>query len=196
MKFFLLLPVIIPQIAICQFDPVKYEDPYKNDIDKHIFRLMGTASLVSSLAFAGCYEHEIKKPFTVVVKAGPSFWADEYSSENGIELTAIASGELRYYFNLRRRVKYEKITRNFSASYLSLEPFVKSKSLTVLDQSGTDEKPSSAGVYINIGFQKQVKRSYINAFFGTRFFGKIYSNSVDVFDIIQGGIAFGRVIFY
>jgi len=34
----------------------------------------------------------------------------------------------------------------------------------------------------------------MNAYFGTRFFGSVYSHSVDVFDIIQGGITIGRVL--
>jgi hypothetical protein len=190
MKIFILFLFIIPQLAICQVDPLKYEDPYKMDIDKHIFRLLCTFTLGRSLLFTGCYEHEIKRPFTVVVKAGPSIFAGDNSADDGIALAAIASGELRYYFNLNRRIKHEKTIRNFSAGYLSLEPFVISKSLTILNDSGAEEKPASAGVYINIGFQRQVKRSYVNVFFG-----KIYSNSVDVFDIIQGGVAFGHVIY-
>lgn len=195
MKFFLFPFFIIPQIAICQVNLLKYEDPYKMDIDKHIFRLMCTFNTGENLLFTGCYEHEIKRPLTMVLKAGPSIFADDNSVEYGIALAAIASGELRYYFNLNRRIKHEKTIRNFSAGYLSLEPFVISKSLTILNNSGTEEKPASAGAYINIGFQRQVKRSYVNVFLGTRFFGKIYSNSVDVFDIIQGGVAFGLVLY-
>jgi hypothetical protein len=195
MKIFLLSLFIIPQLAICQVNLLKYEDPYKMDIDKHIFRLLCTFTTGENLLFAACYEHEIKGPFTMVLKAGPSIFADDNSVDYGIALAATASGELRYYFNLNRRIKYEKTIRNFSAGYLSLEPFVISKSLTILNDSGVEEKPASAGAYLNIGFQRQVKRSYVNVFFGTRFFGRIYSNSVDVFDIIQGGVAFGLVLY-
>ena len=195
MKIFILSLFIVPQLAICQVDPLEYKDPYRMDIDKHIFRLLCTFTTGENLLFIGCYEHEIKRPFTVVIKTGPSIFAGDNSVDYGIALAAIASGELRYYFNLNRRIKHEKTVRNFSAGYLSLEPFVISKSLTILNDSEAEEKPASAGTYLNIGFQRQVKRSYVNVFFGTRFFGKIYSNSVDVFDIIQGGVAFGLVLY-
>ena len=192
MKFYFFFLLFCFQRAISQGITPGNEDPYKMEIQKNIFR--GTLALMfTELRAMVSYEREIFKPFTLVLKTGPSLRTDNSSPENEIELAATASGELRYYFNLRRRIKHNKTVRNFSAGYLSLEPFVISKPLIISDQPGDDERAAQAIVYINIGAQKQFKRFYLNAFFGTPFFGRIYSNSVDVFDIIQGGIVIGRV---
>lgn len=200
MRYYFLFLLLITQLAFCQVNSPK--DAYYNkwEIDKDIFRIMMTLSTDASLSFTGFYEREIKRPFTVVLKAGPAItreylstdvWGDD---EYRWTLNAIAAGELRYYFNLNRRIKHEKTTRNFSAGYLSLEPYVLSKSLLILNRLDAEDKSGSAGAYINIGFQKQVNATTCyGAFFGTRFPGKIYSHSVDVLDIIHGGITIGRV---
>jgi hypothetical protein len=198
MKFHFLLLLLISQRAICQFIPPGEQDLHKMEINKNIFRVLMTTLIDESFAFTGCYEREIFKPFTIVVNAGPYISWDENLrgardyNQYRWTLKAVASCELRYYFNLRRRIRLEKTTRNFSAGYLSLEPFVASKSLIILNRSGAEPKPGNKGVFINIGYQKQFRRTYFNAFFGTRFGGRVYENSVDVFDIIQGGLAIGR----
>lgn len=193
MRFLFLFLFLIPRAAICQVEPFKDKDYYKKEIEKNIMRGTITFLLQKEMRLLFCYEREIKKPFTVVLKAGPSVLASDVSSDNEIELAAMASGELRYYFNLRRRIKQEKATRNFSAAYFSLEPFVISKPLILFNEPGDKETSRRAGVYINIGCQQQVKRSYISAFFGTRFFGRIYSDASEGFDVIQGGITIGRI---
>ncbi|MEP7107639.1 MAG: hypothetical protein ABI760_06640 [Ferruginibacter sp.] len=198
MKMFLLFLLLTPHITNCQ--PVPGDnDPHKMEIEKNIFRELLTLSIDGSLAVTGCYEHEIYRPFTVVVKAGPSFGREEIlnniwgNEQYRFTLSGVASCELRYYYNLGRRIRLEKTTRNFSAGYLSLEPFVVSKSIILINKAEAETKPSHAGVYINIGLQKQINRTYFNAFFGTRFGGKIYETSVTVFDIIHGGATIGRV---
>lgn len=199
MKFLLIVALLITQNAFCQFAPSEEADLHKMEINKDIFRVMMTTSIDASLTFSGCYEHSIFKSLTAVVKAGPSIsWEDNFNdaidyNEYRWFLKVVASAELRYYYNLRRRIRLEKTTRNFSACYFSLEPFLKSRSLIILNKYGAESKPGKAGIYINIGYQKQVRRTYLNAFFGTRFFGNIYSNSVDVFDdILQVGVTIGR----
>ena len=194
-----LLLLTISQITNCQRAASKYAGTYKEEVDKNIFRVMATAALDESLTFSLCYEHEIYKHFTIVVKAGPTF-SFKYASRDAfgndeymISLKGVASAELRCYYNLNRRLKHKKTVRNFSAYYVSLEPFVISSPVFILNNTDAETSPGKSGVYINIGFQKQISRAYFNAFFGTRFFGSIYSHSVDVFDIIQGGITFGRV---
>jgi hypothetical protein len=87
-------------------DPVfRDEDYYKSEINKNIFRGMIAFQWPAETASSICFEHELIKPFTSVVKAGPAIYTDDVSSENELELTAQAATELRYYFSLRRRIK-------------------------------------------------------------------------------------------
>lgn len=198
MKSLFLFFLLLPKIAVCQTASSKYADTFKEEIDKNIFRVMLTLALDESLDIKACYEREICKPLSFVIKAGPSFSREYISTDAwGNEqyqwaVKAVASGELRCYYNLKRRIRHEKTIRNFSAYYLSLEPFVMSSPLIYLNNAGEGSQPATAGAYINIGFQKQVRHTYFNLFFGTRFFGKIYAHSVDVFDIIHAGVTIGR----
>ncbi|MGE5106289.1 MAG: hypothetical protein ACM3H8_02000 [Sphingobacteriales bacterium] len=199
MRIILLCLFFVPIFSIAQFDRASTGDPHKSEINKDIFRANATLSIDSRLSITANYEHEIKRPFTFVLKAGPSFSRDYITTDAFGEeqyrftMNVVASGELRYYFNLRHRIKLEKTTRNFSAGYLSLEPFVSTKPFAILNNDKDyDPQPTKTGVYLNLGFQKQVRKTYFNAFFGTRADTKIYNHNEDVFDIIQGGVTVGR----
>lgn len=173
-------------------------DHYKSEINKNIFRVLLGFSSDNGGSFIAMYEHRVHQAFTVVVKAGPAcmkdgFWIDSIgNTKYRFAFNVIASGELRYYFNLQRRIRLEKTTRNFSAGYFSLEPFVTSKTLFFIYKGEGEINPGNAGVYINVGYQKQFKKRYFNVYFGTRLPGKVYSNSVDVSDIIHFGVTIGR----
>lgn len=197
--FFLLL--LLPILAVSQVGrKVEKEiDPNKMEIDKNIFRILLSLSSDTKLALNGSYEREIIKPLTLVFKAGPAFNREDlftgtYGNEDYKWLVKlIGSGELRYYFNLKRRIKLEKTSRNFSACYFSLEELISSKPFIVINDNGEKPLPASSSLYINLGYQHQFKNSYANIFFGTKFPGKAYDNSVDVFDLVHGGIVIGRV---
>ncbi len=197
-KIFLLFLITIPLRSISQVSSSRYTDTYKEEIDKTIFRLMMTLSLDETLTIAGCYEHEIYKPLTVVVKAGPVIsrdylLRDAYGNEQyNWYIKAAAAAEVRCYYNLKRRIRHEKTIRNFSGYYVSLEPFVVSSSLVLINNDHAGTIPAKAGVYLNIGFHKQTRHTYFNAFFGTRFFGSIYENSNSFLDVIHAGVTIGR----
>lgn len=198
MKCLVLFFLLIPQMSFCQNNLLEDED-YKVEIEKDIFRVLMALKTDPGLSITACYEREIKRPFTFFLQAGPFFsreylFTDAFGDEQYVWYArAQASAEVRYYFNLFRRIKHKKITQNFSADYFSIEPYVSSKTLIILNKFYGENKRGLSGAYINWGYQKQVKVTCIGAFFGTRFPGKIYSNSVDVFDIIHGGITVGRV---
>jgi hypothetical protein len=133
------------------------------------------------------------------LKAGPAFnkqhtMTDAFGTDQyKWTMNAVVSGEVRYYFTLLRRIKHQKTVKNFSAGYFSLEEMMQSKPLVIINKSGTETLSGNNSSYINLGYQKQVKLTYYNIFFGTRFPGKIYENSTDIFDILHGGITIGRV---
>src|SRR6476646_2555702 len=133
MRFYFLFFLFTCQTAIAQGYTPPDEDPFRSDIEKNIIRGTITFQGPIEFVFGICFEHELRKPFTFVVKAGPSVF-NRGSENEPIEFAAKASGELRYYFNLLRRVKRNAAVRNFSAAYVSLEPFLRSKSLVVFDK--------------------------------------------------------------
>lgn len=201
MKQFLLLFYLIPVLVNAQLTihEKKEADPYKMEISKDIFRV--NLSLATDAKFSphAAYERELFRPFTLLLKAGPAFDRDYLFTDIwGNEqykwfLNFAASGELRYYFSLGRRIKHEKTVKNFSGPYLSLEEAVWSKPLIILNKTGDEVLKGSYGTFINLGYQKQVGLTYYNIFFGTKFPGKIYEQSTDAFDIIHAGIGIGRV---
>jgi hypothetical protein len=202
MKYIYTLLLFISQQCLSQAIPAKQEDPYKSSISNQVFRAMLNLHVDRNggLAILGNYEQKLSIPFTLSFKAGPSFFSEEVSPEttasdavNRYSVRAMASAELKYYFNLKHRIRLEKTTRNFSAAYFSLEPFAISKTLVFLNGDQSDSQKGFAGAYINIGWQKQVRLTYFNIYFGTRFPGPVYSNSGDVFDVIHFGVSIGRV---
>lgn len=201
MKHLFFLVLFLPILAASQVGKKNDNetDPNNMEINKNIFRIIMSLSSDTKLALNGSYEREIIKPLSIVFKAGPAFSREDlFTGTYGNEdykwlMNLIASGELRYYFNLKRRIKLQKTSKNFSATYLSLEELLISKPIIVINNRGQKTAPGSSSLYINIGYQHQFKKSYGNIFFGTKFPGKAYDNSVDVFDLIHGGIVIGRV---
>jgi hypothetical protein len=105
----------------------------------------------------------------------------------------MASAELRCYIGLRKRAMQGKTVRNFSAFYMSAELLAKSGALIRISNPGSDRTSGYTRPFINIGYQKQVKKTYYNIFFGTRFPGKAYDNAVSGFDLLHAGVSVGRV---
>jgi hypothetical protein len=201
MKYIFLLFMLSPVAAFCQvvdpMDPSKDEDPYKMEINNGVGRMLLALSTDLGLSVTPSYEHIIKKSFTFIIKGGAAFTKETLSRDvdrsdiDRFTIRLIASGELRYYYNLRRRIRLGKTVRNFSAGYLSVEPLVASPIVYIINREGAENIPGYFKAYINIGFQKQVKKGYYGAFFGTRFPGKIYNNSGDVTDILHAGLIIG-----
>ena len=190
----ILFSIFVFQTAICQVYPTKPEDPFKMEIEEHNFRGMLNFVLENKLEIAVNYEHKIINPFTFLIKIGPTIVPDHiYDDEAGeIEISAMGSVEFRYYFNLKRRIRLAKTVRNYSASYISIEPFARSNSLVVFDNPGDEETPGRFDVYLNIGFQRQFKRSYFAAFAGV-VLRDVYDES-NGFNFVRIGFSVGRVL--
>ena len=185
----ILFSIFVFQTAIGQVYPTKPEDPYKMEIEEHNFRGMLNFVLENKLEIAVNYEHKIIKPFTFLIKTGSTIVAN---GADEIELSVMGSVEFRYYFNLKRRIRLAKTVRNYSASYISIEPFARSNSLVVFDNPGDEETPGRFDVYLNIGFQRQFKRSYFAAFVGV-VLRDVYDES-NGFNFVRIGFSIGRVL--
>jgi len=189
----ILFSIFVFQTAIGQVYPTKPEDPYKMEIEEHNFRGMLNFVLENKLEIAVNYEHKIIKPFTFLIKTGLTSVAGHvYNDEAQIELSAMGSVEFRYYFNLKRRIRLAKTVRNYSASYISIEPFARTNPLVIYDNPGEEETPGRFDVYLNIGFQRQFKRSYFAAFAGV-VLRDVYDES-NGFNFVRIGFSIGRVL--
>ena len=148
--------------------------------------------------FTFSYEREIKRPFTFVMKAGPSFDISKFGPSDDpyqYSMNAFASAELRYYYNLKRRIRKAKTVRNFSGIYLALEQSVLSGPIIVINQSRTHATERSSGTFTNIGYQKQFKQSYFNAFLGAKINVSDLKEGILSADTYHIGIALGVVLF-
>jgi hypothetical protein len=194
--FLLLLPFFAKSQIIK--DNTKEIDPYKMEINKNIFRVLLSASTDTKFSITGNYEREIKKPLTLFFKAGPAY-SREYVKTDAFGIkqykwifNAIASGELRCYYNLKRRTRLQKTVRNFSAFYFSLEEQLVSKPIIIINKSGNEELKGGNREFVNIGYQYQKNTTYYNIFFGTRFPGQIYKNTPTGIELIHAGVSIGR----
>jgi hypothetical protein len=201
MKNMLLLMLLLPIYAISQNLPVnaKDTDQHKDEINKDIARLLISLSTDTKLTFTASYEREIARPLTLVLKAGPGIdrqydSIDVYGQKQySWVINAMASAELRCYIGLQKRARQSRTVRNFSAFYFSAELLAKSGALIRISNPGSDRTSGYTRPYVNIGYQKQFKKTYYNIFFGTRFPGRIYGDAVSGFDLLHAGVSVGKV---
>lgn len=201
MRRFTYLLIVLPLFAKSQIVKIndKEIDPDKSKICKDIFRVSISASTDTKFSVAGNYEREIFKAFTFFIKAGPAY-NRQYDSTDAFGnkqyewiFNVIGAAEIRYYFNLHRRNRLQKTTKNFTACYLSIEELLRSSPVFILNKSGKEHIAGSNAPFINIGYQHQFKQTYYHIFFGTRFPGDIYAHTVSVLDLLHGGISIGLV---
>jgi hypothetical protein len=201
MKHLLIFLTLLPLFAKSQIikDNSKEIDPYKMEIQKNIFRVLLSASTDTKFSVTGNYEREIKKPFTVFLKAGPAYNMEQLgtdafgNTQNKWTFNVFATGELRCYYNLKRRIRTQKTARNFSAFYASIEEQIVSKPIFSINKSGNEELSGKNRAFVNIGYQYQKISTYYNIFFGTRFPGKIYSyNPMGIEELLHAGVTIGR----
>ena len=170
---------------------------FSNIIEKNIFRASLTCIVPDDegwpLLFS--YEREIRKPFTIIVGAGPSFRGS--SNETGeFEIHGFLSAEFRYYFNLIHRIKKEKPVRNFSATYLSLQESLFSGPIALMNMSSANAGQGKARTFLNLGLQKQYRKGYLNLFLGPGLhFNDLERGEWVLIDGFHVGISFGFVLF-
>ena len=142
----------ISHTAVCQN---KQTDSSCTEMQKNIFRCIITFPffpLDESTSITATYEREIKRPFTFVLQTGPSFSIHKFGTSNNpyqSSINAFASGEFRYYFNLNRRIKKGKLVKNFSTNYFSLQQYVVTNPLLIINDSRAFYGNSSS--FINVG---------------------------------------------
>jgi hypothetical protein len=121
------------------------------------------------------YERQIYKPLTMVFNLGPGFLAksSSFTGNNKTAWNIFAQGsiEARYYYNLKHRIKKEKLVRNFSANYISFERFFITNPIISINQPRLAVGGSN-GLLLNIGLQRQTgKHFYAGVVFGVKLTG-------------------------
>jgi hypothetical protein len=172
-------------------------DRFSKEIAKNIFRVSFTCITPDDegwpLTFS--YEREIRKPFTVVIGAGPSF----RGTSNGtgeLAIHGVVSVEFRYYFNLVHRIKKEKTVRNFSATYLSLQESLISGPIALVNISSENAVKGNARTFLNLGLQKQFKQKFLTIYLGPGLhFEDLEKGEWVLIDDFHVGITFGFVLF-
>jgi hypothetical protein len=170
---------------------------FSKDIEKNVFRAFFTCIIPDDegwpLLFS--YEREIRKPFTIVIGAGPSF-RGTLNETGEFELHSFASAEFRYYFNLMHRIKKEKTVRNFSASYLSIQESLLSGPVALMNISSENAAKGKARTFLNLGIQKQYRKGYLNLFLGPGLhFNDLEKGEWVLIEDFHVGITFGFVLF-
>jgi hypothetical protein len=86
---------------------------------------------------------------------------------NCMNIAATFDGELRYYFTMAKRINRERNYENYSGTYFSLQPYLRTQPFAYKYESDQEEFPAFIGLYANIGLQRQLKKGfYFNAYAG------------------------------
>ena len=187
---------IIPNIVFSQKN--NDDDKYRESIAKNIFRVVVTKDNPNSLAFQ--YEREIKRPFNIVAKFGPTLDFQTFGDidttskkKNQYSFGLFGSIEARYYFNLNHRIKKHKAVHNFSAFYLSIEQYIASNPFVFINQKASHALQGSLETFLNIGWQKQYKIFYVNFYLGAATYRKTFSKYFpdQHIDGYHGGVGIG-----
>jgi hypothetical protein len=141
------------------------QNDYKNTIDESMSRLV--VSFPNPLINFQ-YERKINEEMSVLAKTGLAFsiGASGLVSNGKVvsQVSSLSSLEYRYYYNKKRRQRQGKSIRNFSAWYIGLEPYLKSNSIASINE-GKRINNGSAGVFLNLGVQKQSSKNLYGAFY-------------------------------
>lgn len=141
------------------------------------------------------YEHRLgKSPFSIIGTLGTSIYffgsgLNRIGDKIKWHLHGLFSSELRYYYTLKKRERLDKNTKNFTAGYLSLQPYYLTDPYLLIDER-KEFSSGNQGVFLNIGYQWQAGRGYIGTFFGVRLAGT-YFNAATYQTKIQTGIVIG-----
>lgn len=200
-KYLCVLFILFSQTAFCQDSLKTIDKSYEQNIDKNILRLILTFPLspdYEETTISLSYERQMHRSFTILASAGPGFHLRKFGPENQryqLTINAFAAVEFRYYFLFLHRLKRERSVLNFSGPYFSLAQNIFSNPIALLNQPKNEAFQGSTYTSFNLGYHKQYRKFYMNAFFGVNIFSinlsKDYPN--EQLAKIRGGLQIGMV---
>jgi hypothetical protein len=140
---------------------------------RNIYRIVLTAPLVheyaSTLIVSGAYERKLTNLITGFARIGIGTHVKNFSSNGSPQYSFhfCAAAELRYFFLQNVRQKKGRVVTNFSGPYLGLEQSLLSYPFALLNQVSANAIEGLSGMYINLGYQKQIEKFYFHGSLGS-----------------------------
>ncbi|HMT72722.1 MAG TPA: hypothetical protein PKA77_01520 [Chitinophagaceae bacterium] len=201
-KFKLLLLIItLPHLIFAQSKNIEAKSKSVDYIKANIYRIDITQPIFpeyETITLSGIYEHRIKNSFSFLGKIGIGTSVRKFGSSSNRYQTSFhlySAIEARYYFTLKRRQKKEKPVLNFSCPYLAIEQNLFTNPIVLINQTSKDAFEGNTRTFINLGYQKQIGKLHLGAFFGVSAFVKdfsIYDKGRNI-SPVHGGLMLGYV---
>jgi hypothetical protein len=202
MRFSFLLIFALPIYGFAQTTQnVEQEKP--ETISRHIFRIVGTQPIApefeGNVIVTAQYERALANKLSLVGKAGLGFSEDNFGDDgtwrSAYFIFTVLEG--RYYYSQSRRIKKGRPVNNHTGPYMGIDITGMSNPVFYASNGPGPRKPFAAGLasYLNIGYQKQVKKWYINGSLGALLKGTRYTDYVDAryAASFHGGVSVGFV---
>jgi hypothetical protein len=192
----------LPILLFGQANIAKRKNNDLNSMQSNIYRINITQPIFpeyETITLSGAYEHRIKNALSILGNIGIGSSVKKFGSSSNRYQTSFhfyTSLEGRYYFTLKRRQKKEKPVFNFSCPYLSIVQNLFTNPIALINQIPKDAFEGSTRMFLNLGYQKQLGKLQLGAFWGVSFFGKdfsIYDKGRSV-SPIHGGLTVGYVL--
>lgn len=194
MKIFIL--ILAP--FFCYSQKTNESDNFRDSINSNIFRIVITRNTPNSISLQ--YERRIRNSFTFLVETGPTVdiktfgnIEDPTKSKYQFSISFFGSLETRYFFNLKHRIKKGKPVHNFSAFYISLQEYLLSNPVILINQKASQAFQGNIQTFLNVGWQKQFKSYYFHVFAGPSLARKTFSKYFldQYINKFQVGLSFG-----
>jgi hypothetical protein len=197
----LLLIITLPIFLLGQTNSTKSTDRDLNKIISNIYRIYIVQPMFphdnEPIIISGMYEHRFKNTFSFVGKLGIGGEVKKFGSSTNPYQTSFhlySAIEGRYYFTINRRLKKEKAVQNLSCPYISLEQNIITNQIALINQVEKEALKGTTGLFLNLGYQKQLGKLYLGTFFGVRLGGKSFSKyDGSSLSSIHGGLMVGYV---
>jgi hypothetical protein len=194
----LLSIILLPMLLAGQANNATDNDASR--IQRNIYRIAITQAVFPNYApntILGLYERRFLNVFSLVAKLGIGAEVKKFGSSSNPYQTSFhlcSAVEGRYYFTLKKRLKKEKPVLNLSCPYISLEQNIITNPIALINQTEKEALQGTTGLFLNIGYQKQLGELYLGAFLGTRLAGKNFSKfDGSGINSFHGGVMVGYV---
>jgi hypothetical protein len=199
----LLILLLLPTVLFAQNASkrsVKYADSSFFTTNQNIFRVAITEPTLpnyqTDFIVSGNCEKKISNQFSALVKLGcgsvfKKFGPPDNPYQSSYHL--VTSLEARYFYSQKRRIRKYRPTYNFSGSYISLENNYISNPFALINLKAENTVKSNYNTFLNLGYQRQYQRLYLNMYFGLSIWGQSEYNTNNFQKAFQGGVGLGYV---
>lgn len=170
-KTVLLILIQIPIILFAQKNKNSKDVYIKRDIFRVGFIAPIFPDYETNAILVGSYEHGFSNSFTLYNQVGIGAynqWFGTSVERRQSSWHVFGSSELRYYYGIKRRLKKEKVYKNYSGAYLSVQHTILSNAITVVDITKENTIQGFGMTYANLGYQIQNGKVCLGAYFGAR----------------------------